>query len=164
MLPSRLFAALTLRERRAMCHCRDADLPAHYQVVENFRPDEDTATGHLLLPTGFCAIREAENYFQDAHQYFRRLGRDQEAFSEVARRLGERIFLTDEELFGAICAICAKEFDTPNPSLLPPGQKQEVARRMRFDYNATNKQIQRILKLSASAVETLFPKPVSILK
>ena len=160
MLPSRPFATFTLRERRAMCHCRDADLPAHYRVVENFRPDQDTAVGHLLLPTGFCAIREAENYFQDAHQYFRRLGRDQEAFSEVARRLGERIFLTDEELFGAICALCAKEFDTPNPSLLPPGQKQEVARRMRFDYNATNKQIQRMLKLSASAVETLFPKPV----
>jgi REP element-mobilizing transposase RayT len=160
MLPSRTFASLTLRERRCMCHCRDADFPPHYMVLTNFIPGPGRAPEPMLLPTSFCSIREAEDYFRDAHQYFRRLGRDQEAFSEVARRLGERIYLTDEELFGAVCALCAKEFENPNPTLLSAGQKQEVARRMHFDYNASNKQIQRMLKLTASAVETLFPTPV----
>ena len=160
MLPARTFASLTLRERRAMCHCREAVFPQHYRVLTNFCSGPGMMPEPMLLPTSFCAIPEAESYFQNAHQYFRRLGRDQEAFSEVARRLGERIYLTDEELFGAVCALCAKEFDNPSPALLSAGQKQEVARRMHFDYNASNKQIQRMLKLSASAVETLFPRPV----
>ena len=164
MLPTQPFATLTLRERRAMCHCREADLPAQYRIVKEFRPNLAEPSAPMLLPTSFCAIREAENYFRDAHQYFRRLGRDQEAFSEVARRLGDRIFLTDDELFGAVCAFCAKDYDNPNPALLPAAQKQEVARRMHFDYNASNKQIQRVLKLAPSAVETLFPKADAILK
>lgn len=161
LLPSRTVASLTIREQRAMFHCRDIELPQHYRVLEGFRSNPAAPPAPMLLPASFCAIREAENYFRDAHQYFRRLGRDQEAFSEVARRLGDKIFLTDDELFGAVCAFCAKDYDNPNPTLLPAAQKQEAARRMHFDYNASNKQIQRMLKLAPSIVETLFPRPAS---
>ena len=163
LLPSRTIASLTIRELRAMFHCRDVEFPKHFRILEGFRPNPVEPSAPILLPNSFCAIREAENYFRDAHQYFRRLGRDQEAFSEVARRLGDRIFLTDDELFGAVCAFCAKDYDNPNPALLPAAQKQEVARRMHFDYNASNKQIQRMLKLSSAAVDALFPKPAPTL-
>ena len=158
MLPTKPFAELTLRDRRAMCHSREAGLPDNYRVLEDFRPDRTTQASPLLLATSFCAIREAEQYFLTAHHYFRMISRDIEAFSEVARRLGDRIFLTDEELYGAVLAICAKEYDTTHPGLLPAAQKQDVARRMHFDYNASNKQIQRILKMSSSDTEALFPQ------
>jgi REP element-mobilizing transposase RayT len=164
LLPSRTFASLTLRERRAMCHCRDAEFPPHYRVLANFCVGPGMAAEPMLLPTSFCAIREAESYFRDAHQYFRRLSRDQEAFSEVARRLGDRIFLTDEELFGAVSALSAKEFGNSIPALLPASVKQEVARRMHYDYNASNKQIQRILKLPPVLVGEWFPRARPILK
>lgn len=158
MLPLRPFSSLPIRVQRSMCHCREMELPKQYQVLEDIRPQMKDAVGPMLFPPSFCAIQEAEGFYLDAHHYFRQLSRDQEAFSAVAKRLGERIFLTDEELYGAVCAICAKEFGCNKPILLPGKDKQEVARRMHFDYNATNKQIQRMLKLSAAGVEELFPR------
>lgn len=115
--------------------------------------------GPLLLADSFCAIGEAEGYFRDAHQYCRQVGRDLEAFSEVARRIGDRIFLTDDELYGAVSALCAREYGTSAPALLPAAAKPEVARRMHFDYNASNKQIQRMLRLAPGQVAELFPSP-----
>lgn len=159
MLPTMPYSALTLRAQRALCHCRDASLPDHYRVLTGFSPDRTSAPIPMLFPPSFCAISEAESYFRDAHQYFRSLSRDNEAYAEVAQRLGEHIFLTDDELFGAVCALSAREFGSPKPGLLTGDQKLEVARRMRFDYNASHKQIQRILKLSPTVVNTLFPRP-----
>ena len=161
MLPSRAFSDLAIQKQRAICHCRTVSLPPGYRVVENFSPDGETPPEPLLLPSSFCAISEAESYFWDAHQYFRELIRDHEAYGEIARRLGDRIFLTDDELFGAVCSFCAREYGLPQPGLLSGDQKVVVARRMRFDYNASPKQIQRILKLSSAVVNTLFPRPSS---
>jgi hypothetical protein len=157
MLPSQPFASLTLRERRTMCHCREAELPAKYQVFAGFDPRQGSDRSTLLLASSFCAIREGEGYFRDAHQYFQRLGRNLEADSEVARRLGDRIFLTDDELYGAVCALCSRDYGQANPHLISGGQKVEMAKRMHFEYNASNKQILRILKLEPSVVQTLFP-------
>ena len=158
MLPTKPYSALTLREQRALCHCRDASLPDYYRVLTGSSADAAPASIPMMFPPSFCAISEAEACFRDAHQYFRSLGRDNEAYAEVARRLGDRIFLTDDELFGAICTLSAREYGSPLPGLLTGEQKVEVARRMRFDYNASPKQIQRILKLSPAIVSTLFPR------
>lgn len=157
MLPSQPFASLTLRERRTLCHCREAELPARYKVLTGFDPGRGSARSTLLLASSFCAIREGESYFRDAHQYFQRLGRNLEASGEVARRLGDRIFLTDDELYGAISSRCSRDYGQVNPHLISGGQKVEVAKLMHFEYNATNKQILRILKLEPSVVQTLFP-------
>ena len=159
LLPARPFGSLTLRDRRAMCHTREAELPDGYRVLMDFCPDGITQAGPLLLADSFCAIGEAERYFRDAHQYCRQVNRDLEAFSEVARRVGDRIFLTDDELYGAVSALCAREYGTSVPALLPAAAKPEIARRMHFDYNASNKQIQRMLKLAPGQVAELFPAP-----
>ena len=140
-----------------MCHCREAGLPAKYQVFAGFDPGRGSDRSTLLLASSFCAIREGETYFRDAHQYFQRLGRNLEADNEVARRLGDRIFLTDDELYGTVCALCSRDYGQVNPHLISGGQKVEMAKRMHFEYNASNKQILRILKLEPSVVQTLFP-------
>ena len=80
-----------------------------------------------------------------------------EASGEVARRLGDRIFLTDDELYGAISTRCSRDYGQVNPHLISGSQKVKVAKLMHFEYNATNKQILRILKLEPSVVQTLFP-------
>ncbi|MCR5350904.1 MAG: hypothetical protein K6E35_00205 [Bacteroidales bacterium] len=162
MLPRRPFSALTIREQRAFCHSRTRSLPAHYQVLEHFQANEDAVPAPMLFPPSFCAIREAEGYFRDAHQYFRSLSRDQEAYSEIAKRLGDKVFLTDDELYGAITSLGMREFGIAQPSLLSSQQKIEMARKMHFDYNASTKQIQRILKLPAAVLNTMFPRPSSI--
>ncbi len=164
MLPVKPFAALTDRERRSLCHSRPLILPDRYLVLDGFRPAQDIEAGQMLFPPSFCAINEAEGFFRGAQQYFRRLSRDHEAFSEVANRLGERIFLTDDELYGVVFSICAKEYSNKDPGLLPAKEKQDLARTMHFDYNASNKQIQRMLKLSPIIVAELFPKAESVRK
>lgn len=157
MLSLRPYASLTVREQRELCHAREFELPGSYRVWEGFRPGVDSVSGSLLFPPDFCAIREAESFFRDAHHYFRQLGRDHEAHAETARRLGEKVFLTDTELYGVICMLCNKEHGVPGPNMASPSYKLELARRMHFDYNASNKQIQRMLKLSPSIVSELFP-------
>ena len=164
LLPTRAFAEMTLRERREMCHCREAALPEHYRVWLCLPLSENKTVGPVLSVSSFCALSEAESFFRDAHQYFRLLGRDHEAQAELARRLGDKVFLTDDELFGAVCAMCAKEYDVSNPVLVPADQKLNLARKMHFDYNASNKQIQRMLRLSSTIVDDLFPNARSVLK
>jgi len=164
MLPTLAFAELTLRERREMCHCRDATLPDHYRVLPDLPLPGDEYAGPVLAAPSFCALEEAESFFRDAHQYFRLLSKDQEAQAEVARRLGDKVFLTDDELFGAVCALCAKEYDVSNPVLVPADGKLDLARKMHFNYNASNRQIQRMLRLSPAIVDDLFPNAKPILK
>lgn len=157
LLPSIPFASLTFRQRREMCHCRDVALPEKYRVFPGFPMDKDGSVAPLLLPTSFCDIQEAENYFRDAHQYFQRLGKDHESHAEVARRLGDKVFLTDEEMYRVACSICAKEHGFPRPGVLSPAQKMDLARKMHFEYNASNKQIRRIVMLPQELVDELFP-------
>ena len=45
-----------------------------------------------------------------------------------------------------------------NPSQLPAQAKLELARAMRFEYNASDKQIQRMLKLDPQIISSLFTK------
>lgn len=164
MLPVCPFSSLTKRDQRSLCRSRDLTLPDAYLVWRGFRPGREAPAGMLLYPPSFCVIDEAEGFFRNAQQYFRRLSRDHEAHSEVANRLSEKIFLTDDELYGAICAISTKDYGISTPNLLPAKDKENLARRMHFDYNASNKQIQRMLKLSPSKVAELFPESESVHK
>jgi hypothetical protein len=50
-----------------------------------------------------------------------------------------------------------KCFGVKTPGQLPAKDRVEMARRMRQDFNASNRQIQKILKLDASIVAELFP-------
>lgn len=159
ILPVVPFTSLTLRQRREMCHCREVSLPDRYSVLTVYPPVlAQGGVAGMLNPADFCALSEGEAYFRDAHHYFARLSKDHEAHAEVARRLGDKLFLTDDELYKAICSISSKEYGLTQPGLLQGGQKLELARKMHFDYNASNNQIRRILKLPQDLVDTMFPK------
>jgi hypothetical protein len=41
---------------------------------------------------------------------------------------------------------------------LTPGQRVEIARKLHFDYNASNQQIRRLLKLDISLLGEMFPE------
>ena len=80
------------------------------------------------------------------------LSKNWEAYSEIAKRLGDTITITDEEMYGAVCALSTKEFGCKNPRLLSPENKVMLARRMKSEYNASSKQIRSILKLNQDIV------------
>lgn len=140
------FNNLTIKARRSIVFSKDITLPENYMVFEN-----------IILPSSFCNIHDAEKMFRDAHHYFSLLSKNFESYSEIAKRLTDDMFMTDTEMYGAISAYCQKCYSQRSPHLLSPADKIAVARKMHYDYRASNKQIKGILKIEMAVVEELFP-------
>lgn len=141
------FCKMSVKAKRAFLHSRRVDMPMHYTVKDGY-----------IQPSSFCAIMEGEQYFRNAHQYFSMLLKSYEAYSEVAKRLGDSVFITDDEMYFAVCQIAVKEFNVSVPSMIPVEKKLDVARRIKNEYHASAQQIRRILKLDNGIIAELFPK------
>jgi len=106
----------------------------------------------------FCDIRLGESMFRDARSYFNSLTRNAEAFSQIASRLKDSVFLTDEELFAVMSSYINKEYSVKSAAMLNGEQKISVARHLHFGYNASNQQLRRLLRLDLAILEELFPQ------
>ena len=95
--------------------------------------------------------------FRDARSYFNSLTRNAEAFSQIAAKLKDSIFLTDDELYFALCSYISKEYSVKTPSELSPQQKIDTARHLHFSFNASNQQLRRMLRIELAILEELFP-------
>ena len=137
---------IKVNSQRALLHTRDVS--PFSQLAE---------VGGMPFIPSFCDIGLGESMFRDARSYFNSLTRNAEAFSQIASRLKDSIFLTDEELYSVICSYINKEYSVKAPSQLSAQQKIDTARHMHFGYNATNQQLRRMLRLDLSILEELFP-------
>ena len=137
---------LKVNIQRALLHTRD---------VSQF--SELIEVGGMPFIPSFCGINLGESMFRDARSYFNSLTRNAETFSQIASRLKDSIFLTDEELYSVICSHISKEYSVKAPSQLSAQQKIDTARHMHFSYNASNRQLKRILRLDLAVLEELFP-------
>ena len=149
---TRLFAAvpfdkLPVKTKRAICKSHEIDFDCSGLMILD----------DMILPSSFCDLKLAESLFRDAHNYFHLISRNFEAFNEIAKRLHDSVFLTDEELYAAISTICKKNYSVKQPSLLAAKDKLEMAKTMHYEYNATNRQIKSILKMEMHIIESLFP-------
>ena len=84
------------------------------------------------------------------------LGKNIECNKEIAKEIGESISYTEEELYSAIGIRCKQEFGTANPSQIPAQAKIEMAKVMRYEYNASIKQIHRMLRLENDVLNSIF--------
>lgn len=137
---------LTYRQKRKMFRADKASLPERFVAADGY-----------VLPQSFCNIRLGMSIFRDAHHYFNKLTKAFEAYSESAARLGDKIFLADGDLYAVIKDKCRKSYGTDSPNLLQPTQKLDLAKILHRQYNASNGQIRRMLKLDASIINELFP-------
>lgn len=135
---------MTVNEIRRLTHSRVADKVKGLLCLDGY-----------ALPVSFCDIKAGERLFRDASHYFSKLSRSIETSREIAREIGESIFYNDSELYASICALCRKQYGEAVPSRITAQQKIEMARTMRFEYNASAKQIQRVLKLDTSTLGML---------
>lgn len=147
--PSVAYDSLKVKEKREICRSNNIDLPSAKAMVYE----------GVILPSSFCHISEAESFYRNAHQYFHHISRKFEAYSEIAERLHESVFISDEEMYSAVCSLCVKTYNMKNPTQLGAKERIEMARHMHQKYNASNRQIRNILKLDNSIVETMFPQP-----
>ncbi len=114
--------------------------------------------GDTVFIPSFCNIELGERMFTDARSYFLALTRNAEGMSLIAERLKDNIFLTDEELYAVAVRFENEEFGCRKLVLLTPEQIIKVAKELHFKYNASNKQIRRILKLDSGILSELFPQ------
>ena len=137
---------LPILTQRALLHTKKIAPLADLKVIDSMP----------FIPS-FCDIQLGESMFRDARSYFNSLTRNAEAFSQIAARLKDSIFLTDEELYSVICNYINKEYSVKTPSQLSAQQKIDTARHLHFHYNATNQQLRRMLRMALTTLEELFP-------
>lgn len=142
----KLFEDLTLREKRLLIHAREPAYPAGFIVID----------GHFS-PVNYCRFDIGEAVFRDARHYFNLLAKGVESYKEIAAMVGDAIYYTDDELFDIVKRICKDKYAGQRPTLLGKNEKLELARMLHFDYNADNAKIARMLNISPSLLDQLFP-------
>ena len=147
LIPSVPYSSLNLREKRALTHSRDVVLSDQYTVRNGF-----------VAPESFVDWRTGRGFFRDAHQYFNLLTKNRESYSEFAALLGDRVVLTDEEMYGAALSIASKEYQISRLAELTDYQKKNIAAKLHFEYRAGNAQIWRILKIDKAILQELYPE------
>ena len=140
------YDAIPFRTKRHLCRRRAIEMPPGYRYGRG-----------MILPESYALYHEGEMMFRDAHQYFYLLTRNYEAYSEEAKRLGDAILLTDEEIYPVAKMLAWRDFKVKQPSLLPANAKIAIARTLHADYHATPNQVRRVLALPKEIVQQLFP-------
>lgn len=135
----------TIKDRRSITHSHISDDIKGLKIPDG-----------IFSPFSFCDIEMGESLFRDAVHYFYMLSKNIECNKEIAKEIGESISYTEEELYGAIGLRCRQEFGTANPSQIPAPAKIGIAKIMRFEYNASLKQIHRMLRVDISVLQSLF--------
>ena len=145
-LPVKEITGMKVSLARELTHYRDVNDLAGLKFVEDVP----------FIPS-FCRVDIGQCEFQNARSYFGSVTRNAEAFSQIASRLKDSVFLTDDEMFLVAVRTSEDRFST-KIALLTPEQKIQLARILHFDYNASNNQLRRILKLELNVLNELFPQ------
>lgn len=140
------YSDLKLTPKRQMFRGRAPELPGDWAIIDGY-----------VAPSAYCAIQFGMGLFRDAHQYFNLLGKNVEAYQELALEFGDTDFLTDSELFVKVASIVRETYRLTGIRDLSKAQKLDLARTLHYDYRSSNGQIRRILGLSQNDVNSLFP-------
>ena len=135
------------KKRDEFFHIKDICFPDSYYLVDGY-----------ISPVCYCKILECETLYKNAHHYFSLISRNVESFKDIAQIAGDSIIYSDEEMFSASIHFARKNFEKQKITLLDRNEKIELAKHLHFNYNASNKQISRLLKMEDSTVRALFPK------
>ena len=137
---------LTFREKRLVFHSDNVVVPCRFRCY-----------GDVILPISFCDIEYGESFFRDGTHYFNMLSKAFEAYSESAKRLGDKVFINDEEVYPAVVDICRRQYGLSSPRFMGNEQRIEIAKVMHNRFNSSNEQIRRIIGLELSVIKEMFP-------
>ena len=141
------FSDLKVMDRRRICRSHKCDYPDSIYLTDGY-----------ISPLCYCDIDTAESFFRNAHHYMSMITKGIESYSEIAKGLGDRTFLSDDEMYTTVTSLTLRKYKKLGINELSNQERVEMANTLHFDYNASNKQISRILKLDLYSVESMFPK------
>lgn len=139
-------AQIFVDDRRRMFRCRIPALPGGWEVSNGY-----------VAPWNYCAIKFGMSMFRDAHHYFAMVGKNVEAYAELAVGLEDGEFLTDTELFARLSVLVRSDYGGASIKDLTKPQRFDIARKLRYDFRSSNGQIRRVLGLSQYEIDSLFP-------
>lgn len=137
---------LPYKEKRHLTFRSAFTFPNHYRYGDG-----------MILPISFVNFELGQSFFRDAHHYISMLMKNQESYSELAKRMGDKAVVTDEEMFAVVRSLVRPECRDLSFSILPHSDKLSIAQKLHFDYKASNQQIRRLLKLDIALLNEMFP-------
>lgn len=137
---------MPILDQRALLHTKNIAALSELKEVDSIP----------FIPS-FCDVKLGESMFRDARSYFNSLTRNSEAFSLIAVKLKDSIYLTDDELYTVLNSYVKKTYLVKTATELTVQQKIDTARHMHFNYNASNQQLRRMLRIDIGILEELFP-------
>ncbi len=146
MLKQQSASALTLSAVRPLTHSRDLPIPPGLTLVD----------GHVF-PGSFVNYSLVESMFTDCRQFMFWVFKNVEALVETALRLGEKPALPDDDILAVSLQLCKKEYGVKGPSYLTENQKYDLAKKLKYDYCASNGQVARFTGLPARTIDAFFP-------
>lgn len=145
--PLKKFTDLRMKEKKELLHSHDFN-----EFYNRLRFDDN-----MVALTSFCHIHLAEQFYDSANDYMSCLMRNVESYSEIAQALKDEVVLTDLEMNKLVYIMVKKEYKVESVVCLTPKQKIAFAIDLKTRYNATRKQIKRLLDMDAKTLDELFP-------
>jgi len=133
---------LTVRERW-QCLGSRAELPSDWVIDEN----------GMILPWNFLQLREVEVLFKTPNRYLYYLSKKLEGKIDELLSSGHSTFIPDKFLRPIVSRIALEMYGAGDLDSLGVNARMTIARKLRYEYAATVKQISRMLYLNADVLK-----------
>ena len=137
---------LSYKEKRDITRATDPVLDPKFRVRDG-----------MIAPESFVNYKLVERLFTNAQKFLWWVLKNVEAQHEVASRLGERVFLNDDELFVTAQQLARSQFGCDGVKELSHQQRKEMAVVLKNKWNASNSQVARMAQLDPRIVDDMFP-------
>ena len=137
----KLISDMTRREQRAILGTRTI-VPDDWMIDDN----------GMICPLSFLDIKAIESYFKTPMRYSYFLAKKQEGVIEQELEHAQKTFIQDKELRFIVRQIAKDLFGKEDLNELDIKSRLILARKLRYDYASTVKQIARILRLEKSVL------------
>lgn len=132
----RKIGSMSIVEQRALFKTR-MTLPGEWKVDSN----------GMIHPSSFMNFDRLEQLFKSSSRYSYFLAKKLEGHVEMQFTQARKVFIPDKELREIVKDLTRKLFNTEDLRNLDVNSRITIARRLRYDYASTVKQISRMVRL-----------------
>ncbi len=118
-------------------------------LPDDWRIDEEG----MICPNSFMDISRTESYFRSVARYTFYLSKKLEGIINQELELTQKVFIADLELRKIVTRIIQKDYGKENVEDLDINDRLSVARKLKYNYASTIKQISRMVQLKIEALQ-----------
>lgn len=137
---------LSLRKKREIFHSRNPELPDEYILNKD----------GYIYPSCYVAAQEVEKIFRHPSRLMLLLAKRLENEFEVTSGAADRIVMTDSELKTQIHELIRNELGVSALAQLSADDRLRLCLKVKRNFNASVKQIARVLRLSQAVVASVL--------